>query len=182
MNVGYTEALKQFPYTCFVFHDVDLIPENDKINYGCKHSPMHLSVAIDKFKYRLPYTSIFGGIEMFATEDYKTVNGFSNIFYSWGGEDDVLSSRLNLHGMKIHRQSVQTARYTMIPHAAKDKQRTSELIAQTDLLMRTARNHPQDDGLSSLQYKVNDIVDHQLYTLIKVDLQKEREETFGLTL
>ena len=46
--MGYAEALKHFPYTCFVFHDVDLIPEDDRISYGCKQSPMHMSVAIDK--------------------------------------------------------------------------------------------------------------------------------------
>jgi len=182
MNVGYAEALKQFPYTCFVFHDVDLIPENDHIDYGCTRSPMHLSVAIDKFNYRLPYTSIFGGIEMFSTQDYRTVNGFSNIFYSWGGEDDVLSSRLIHHKMKIHRQSVKTARYTMLRHDAKDKKRTQQLIRKTDLLMRTARSHPDADGLSSLQYRVKDVVEYQLYTLIKVDLQKEKENTFGIDL
>ena len=119
---------------------------------------------------------------MFSTQDYRTVNGFSNIFYSWGGEDDVLSSRLIHHKMKIHRQSVKTARYTMLRHDAKDKKRTQELIRKTDLLMRTARSHPDADGLSSLQYRVKDVVEYQLYTLIKVDLQKEKENTFGMDL
>eukprot|EP00111_Clytia_hemisphaerica_P023079 TCONS_00067894-protein len=26
-NIGFKEALRYFPYTCFVFHDVDLVPE-----------------------------------------------------------------------------------------------------------------------------------------------------------
>ncbi|XP_066925565.1 beta-1,4-N-acetylgalactosaminyltransferase bre-4-like [Clytia hemisphaerica] len=30
-NIGFKEALRYFPYTCFVFHDVDLVPENDRI-------------------------------------------------------------------------------------------------------------------------------------------------------
>ncbi|XP_056007185.1 beta-1,4-N-acetylgalactosaminyltransferase bre-4-like isoform X2 [Ostrea edulis] len=51
-NIGYIEALKG-DHTCFVFHDVDLIPENDKISYGCPRSPMHLSREIDKFNYRI---------------------------------------------------------------------------------------------------------------------------------
>jgi len=182
MNVGFTEALKIFPYSCFVFHDVDLIPEDDRISYGCKHSPMHLSVAIDKFQYRLPYASIFGGIEMFRTEDYRKTNGFSNIFYSWGGEDDVLSSRVSNHGLELHRQSPLVARYTMLPHPASDQHRTKRLEDQTALLMRTAREHPDDDGLSSLQYKVNEIVENKLFTLIKVDLQKEKEDSFGVRI
>ena len=28
MNIGYLEARKSYPYDCYVFHDVDLIPEN----------------------------------------------------------------------------------------------------------------------------------------------------------
>eukprot|EP00105_Crassostrea_gigas_P036907 XP_019921055.1 PREDICTED: beta-1,4-N-acetylgalactosaminyltransferase bre-4 isoform X2 [Crassostrea gigas] len=50
-NIGYKEA-KKFNHTCFVFHDVDLIPENDKILYGCVRSPMHLSRAVDAFNYK----------------------------------------------------------------------------------------------------------------------------------
>lgn len=50
-NIGYKEA-KKFNHTCFVFHDVDLIPENDKILYGCVRSPMHLSRAVDTFNYK----------------------------------------------------------------------------------------------------------------------------------
>lgn len=30
MNVGYKEASKIGAFTCFVFHDVDLVPEDDR--------------------------------------------------------------------------------------------------------------------------------------------------------
>ncbi|XP_012940795.2 beta-1,4-galactosyltransferase 1, partial [Aplysia californica] len=52
MNIGYTEAMKRYNYQCAVFHDVDLIPENDRNIYSCPEQPRHLSAAIDKFKYR----------------------------------------------------------------------------------------------------------------------------------
>jgi hypothetical protein len=51
-NIGYKEALSFHDFKCFVFHDVDLIPENDNNYYGCPTAPRHLSVAIDKFQYR----------------------------------------------------------------------------------------------------------------------------------
>ena len=51
-NIGFVESLKQHNYSCFIFHDVDLIPENDNNLYTCTDEPRHLSVAIDKHKYR----------------------------------------------------------------------------------------------------------------------------------
>ena len=52
MNIGFLEALKQYDYECFIFHDVDLIPEDDRNLYTCPEQPRHMSVAIDKFSYR----------------------------------------------------------------------------------------------------------------------------------
>lgn len=39
MNVGYAEAIKDYDFQCFVFHDVDLILENDKAIYACTEQP-----------------------------------------------------------------------------------------------------------------------------------------------
>ena len=51
-NIGFNESLRYHDFRCFVFHDVDLIPEDDRNYYGCPDAPRHLSVAIDKFQYR----------------------------------------------------------------------------------------------------------------------------------
>lgn len=37
---------------------------------------------------RLPYNGIFGGVSAMTVEQFKAVNGFSNSFWGWGGEDD----------------------------------------------------------------------------------------------
>ena len=52
MNIGYLEAKKFSDYDCYVFHDVDLIPEEACNLYSCEGAPRHLSVAVDKFHYR----------------------------------------------------------------------------------------------------------------------------------
>ena len=55
MNVGYVETVKNFGhYDCLVFHDVDLLPEDDRNAYTCPSGSRakHISVAVDKWKYR----------------------------------------------------------------------------------------------------------------------------------
>lgn len=51
MDVAYTEAKKLYPFECYIFHDVDLVPEDDRNLYSCPVNPRHMSVAIDKFDY-----------------------------------------------------------------------------------------------------------------------------------
>ena len=34
-----------------------------------------------------------GGITVFSERDYEKVNGWSNLFENWGGEDDDMSNR-----------------------------------------------------------------------------------------
>uniref|UniRef100_A0A9L0RZ22 Beta-1,4-galactosyltransferase n=1 Tax=Equus caballus TaxID=9796 RepID=A0A9L0RZ22_HORSE len=55
LNVGFQEALKDYDYNCFVFSDVDLIPMNDHNAYRCFSQPRHISVAMDKFGFRLVF-------------------------------------------------------------------------------------------------------------------------------
>ena len=51
MNAAFKEAWKLEDFDCFIFHDVDLIPEDDRNMYTCPSQPRHMSVAVDKFKY-----------------------------------------------------------------------------------------------------------------------------------
>lgn len=52
MNVGVLEANKMESWDCFIFHDVDLIPLDDRNLYRCPEQPRHMSVAIDVFDYK----------------------------------------------------------------------------------------------------------------------------------
>ena len=51
-NIGFNTILKIDKFDCFIFHDVDLLLENDKNYYGCNFTPAHLSVAVDTLKYK----------------------------------------------------------------------------------------------------------------------------------
>ena len=63
MNGCFKEILKLQPDTpCFIMHDVDLLLIDDRNMYTCPIFPRHLSVAIDKFHFYLPYTQLVGGV------------------------------------------------------------------------------------------------------------------------
>ena len=84
MNSAFIEALKlKSNIDCFVFHDVDLVPEDDRNLYTCSPMPRHMSVAIDKFNYILPYSYLVGGVFNIRTEQYRLINGYSNMYWGW---------------------------------------------------------------------------------------------------
>ena len=132
-NVGYTEAVKDFPWDCFIFHDVDLLPEDDRNLYNCPDNPRHMSVAVDKFKYKLPYKQIFGGVAAIRSDQFRRLNGFSNMFWGWGGEDDDMSKRIQYRKLKIIRYRPEIARDTMIKHKHQPVNKDRAKILRTSI-------------------------------------------------
>ena len=45
---------------------------------------------------RLPYTAIFGGASALSHDQMMKLNGFSNNFFGWGGEDDDMANRYSI--------------------------------------------------------------------------------------
>ena len=93
-----------------MLHDVDLIPEDDRNLYTCPSQPRHMSVAVDKFNYQLPYDGIFGGATAFTVKHFNFVNGFSNKYWGWGGEDDDMAKRVRMNNLQVTRYSPDIAR------------------------------------------------------------------------
>ncbi|XP_065056866.1 beta-1,4-galactosyltransferase 2-like [Rhopilema esculentum] len=178
LNIGFKEALSRHPFTCFAFHDIDLLPEDTRNDYACPSSPRHVSVAIDKFGYELIYPELFGGIEMFRTEDFKMVNGFSNSFWGWGAEDDNLYFRIMTHNLQLTRPSMTVGRYKMLKHLDMEVWGAPN---RRDILKKSKNiKYIGTDGLSSLQYKVNRVLELPLFTVVKVNLQMHKDRLLGV--
>jgi len=164
LNVGAAEALKSYDFQCFIFHDVDLLPEDDRNLYTCPVQPRHMSVAINNFLYRLPYDDIFGGVSAMTVDQFRQVNGFSNMFWGWGGEDDDMSNRLRQKKLYISRYPANIARYRMLKHN-KDKANPDRFK-----YLYSGAKRIDKDGYNSLKYKPVKIVQKRLFTWILVDL------------
>jgi beta-1,4-galactosyltransferase 3 len=53
--------------------------------YSCPaNRPRHLSVAIDKYEYKMLYPKLVGGVLNFKTVHFLKVNGYSNQYWGWG--------------------------------------------------------------------------------------------------
>ncbi|CAH1778823.1 unnamed protein product [Owenia fusiformis] len=168
-NVGHKTALSmtdedQAPL-CFILHDIDLLLENDRLTYECSQHPTHLSVGVDTFEYRLPYTYLFGGVVAIFGEQFNISNGFSNLFFGWGGEDDDFRARLVEAGLfPVQHENGSIARYSMITHDQVEKNE-----ARVDL-WSTGPERFHCDGLNSVEYKVDSIHYKEHYVLIKIDM------------
>ncbi|KAH9391243.1 Beta-1,4-galactosyltransferase 3, partial [Tyrophagus putrescentiae] len=122
-----------------------------------------MSVAVNTFHYILPYYDIFGGVSALTREQFETVNGFPNNFWSWGGEDDDLYFRVKYHNYLVSRYSATIARYTMLPH--KKVENTSKNIGKLNHQESFATN-----GLNSIEYRLLNVTLHRLYTWVLVDI------------
>ncbi|XP_076445701.1 uncharacterized protein LOC143283381 isoform X1 [Babylonia areolata] len=166
MNAAFKEALKMYDFQCVVFHDVDLIPEDDRNMYSCPVMPRHMSVAINEMNYKLLYNLLVGGVLNLRVEHYQQVNGYSNMYWGWGGEDDDMAYRILHEKLKIIRPPVNIARYQMIKHT----KRTPTSWNIRSRLLRTAVKRYHLDGLNSVHYNIKFIHSDPLYTHIMVDI------------
>ena len=89
-----------------------------------------MSVAMNKFHYKLPYKTYFGGVSAMSVKHFKLVNGFSNQFWGWGGEDDDMFNRVHDHGLPIARLN-EEGYYKMARHEPEVKNPKRGKLLQT---------------------------------------------------
>lgn len=232
-------ALKDFD--CIIFHDVDLLAENDRNIHDCKmttngtittwfvalpsryptttraymddfdvteeaftvHSSntvQHMSTYVDTFNY-VPqiYTRpdltlgsfkklvnfrsmpLYGGVTAMTPRQFQIINGYSNVYWGWGCEDEDLSFRLFNAKFNIQEATADLGRYTMIRHH-RDAGNSDNFMRFYQLKDAAARQY--HDGLSTIQFSIVSVSEHDVLTHIVLDvgstsLGKLTEAYFG---
>ena len=59
MNAGFSVAKQRDDFDCFIFHDVDLLPRDDRNFYTCSPTPRHVAGFINKWGYRYVHGPVF---------------------------------------------------------------------------------------------------------------------------
>lgn len=101
LNIGFDLARKsKKKHDVFIFHDVDLLPQDDIAPWYAKFPvrPIHIARVWDRYSNNPKY---FGGVVSFSSSDYKRINGYPNTFWGWGGEDDEMQKRLERLGIQF---------------------------------------------------------------------------------
>ncbi len=83
-NIGFIEAQRN-KCDYIVIHDIDMIPID--VDYSYSDVPIHLATD------NIPFESYFGGMTLFPSSTFEKINGFSNLYWGWGFEDDDLRYR-----------------------------------------------------------------------------------------
>lgn len=145
LNIGFDYKKNDSDYFCF--HDVDMIPQED-VDYSCTEDAIvHLSSRISQFSYKLPSENYCGGVISFKKNDFVQINGFSNEYWGWGGEDDDLYFRIKKSKLPFIRKN---CTFDSLLH--------NREINQEDYQKNYNRLHShydyQKDGLSNLSYSM----------------------------
>ncbi|KAG1674073.1 Beta-1,4-N-acetylgalactosaminyltransferase bre-4 [Nymphon striatum] len=168
LNIGFAEVNKKWDYDCFIFHDIDLLPEKLQNLYACSKLPRHASSSVNSLRYNLPYRNMFGGVTAMRKHHFISANGYSNLYYGWGGEDDEMYERLKNKGFDVVRWDPKVARYSMVFHP-----RSVSLSENRHTLINSYQDRYHSDGLNSLYYNLIKIEERPLYTWVFVDINNK---------
>ena len=156
LNVGYQLFKDQFDY--FATHDVDMMLS--KGDYSRPTCPTHLATRCSQFRYRLPYPTYFGGVVLFTNKDFEALNGYSNRFWGYGGEDDEMYDHVLKSGFKIERRQ---CTYESLHHA-----RNIDPVLHKANVELWEKGRQPGDGLTECDYQILNVYDHANYKKVSV--------------
>lgn len=149
LNIGY--ELSKNNYDTFIFHDVDLLPDDDLLKYYNKKPLLPLHLGFQQTKYN--YFHLMGGVLSISKEDFIKTNGFPNNFWGWGGEDDDFKFRLIKNNICIIRPD--KGNYIELKHI--DTKQIKEFVFETPverILEDFTNDKWRNNGLSNLAYRI----------------------------
>ena len=152
LNIGAKYARSEV----LVMHDVDKIPMRD-FWYGV---PYYYHVNLIE-KSSIQTHGYLGGVTCFRADTFRNlINGYSNNFWGWGGEDNELAFRLQSLHLEI---SYNIAVFDSLPHKPNG---TFDPAKWRQALQPRA----EDDGYNNCTYEVLAIERYDFYTKITVNL------------
>ena len=127
LNAGFAHAAKASPpHTHYIFHDVDSLPERQLLNHYTWPPPARqlLHMASPAFYRKYTFNAFLGAVVSASDGTFRSVNGFPNSAWGWGGEDDCLMNRCAARGVTIVRPS--RGGYRLLDHSPPSRQQINQ--------------------------------------------------------
>jgi beta-1,4-galactosyltransferase 1 len=147
LNIGIAIAIEK-KYKILITHDVDLLPKDNVLNYYLTRYkyPVHIAW---QWKTKYTFNEYFGGIVSFTPKIAKTINGYPNNFWGWGGEDDSFYNRVADTIGKIGRPVI--GDIDDIEHEGPTKQTIND--KKKENILNDIKLW-EDNGLNNIKYKI----------------------------
>lgn len=143
-NAGYKELSKDYDYV--ILHDVDFIPVKDRVDYSYCNVPTMIAGEASQFGYTMCYPQFFGGVVVLSKEHFELVNGFSNKFRGYGGEDDLFYRSFTAKGIT---PAIKKGRFECFEHP-----RPKEPMDYVHNLKLLQNGRDFSEGLSTAEYEI----------------------------
>ncbi|KAH9638917.1 hypothetical protein HF086_013816 [Spodoptera exigua] len=136
-NAAFLESQRFGSWDCLIFHDVDLIPDDERISYSCPEQPTQIITWGNRS---------IGIVTAITPDQYQAVNGFSNM--------------LKAMNYAIAKRNDSMARFRIMANVTNhlDSKRAS-LVTMNRLLL-------PKEGLSTTKYNLIRIDQDKLFTYI----------------
>lgn len=170
-NVGFdlaSQSQKKFEH--YIFTDIDVIPDTTLTEYYItfpqNDGPMSLAMKGTRFTKREDKNQIpfFGSSIKFSENQFKKLNGFPNNFWGWGREDHVIATRIKKNKMKLYYPQsgsiIDLEEKSNNVMSTQDKQTLKDHDLKENLCFEKEIHMTDDNGISTLQYKVIDIFEN----------------------
>ncbi|VEL39412.1 unnamed protein product [Protopolystoma xenopodis] len=150
------------------------------IPYACPRDPneppLHMSANVSQFGWKLLYRGLVGGVLRISTAQFVRVNGYSNMYWGWGGEDDDLHTRLVTTEIGFKRLPGDVGVYYSLPHPL--AQRHLKKTLRDSILLNTSHARFKHDGLLQLRYQLTKVTPMPALTWLVVNLKYMDNDDF----
>ena len=164
LNIG-TRYAQKIGAKYVVYHDVDLIPLSPIIPFytAFPEKPIHIG-GIYKEKYN--GSGFLGQVLSISLKDIKKSNGFPNMFWGWGGEDDALRNRFKKNKIIFLRPTEEKG-YKILEHIDTRKIPDMKNMRKWEDVREDTGKH----GFSDIKWKLLDEQKDKNIFLYKVEIK-----------
>ena len=186
-NAGFLYVREKEPETDFyVFSDIDMIPDNDLLDYYCTMVDGMAELAHRGTRYDVSRKVFTGGCVAFSKQVFEQINGYSNLFdVGWGGEDDNLLLRCISEKIQFYRPlkgsvidievNDDDSRKKIVDKIKMEKESGNYSMERFELL--TKYDLYKEDGLINMLYEITfENYSNKIYHIIVDVKHKEQRE------